>query len=480
MPDVVRDITDPWNYNRATGKELFGREPEVADILARLDAAVGPEHIGPLVGVVGETRVGKSSVCEEVVQELNRRPTWLAAEVDTFRTPHDLRERIGNALATALSRRFGAKPVDPTPEGALGAARANRIRTVVLFFDDIDRTLRQIPEGERPEAFRLLRRAGLDCPPLSVACLLNGRRPLVNYAKFDPLGDWQPVPLGPLDRAATERMLNAGAAGQWLLPPWLLDAAWAFGGGHPFLTKLVAKKVLPSLRERVRRQAPVAPPVAVAVSEWNAAIPPALEEMTGPFYWVPLTASTEWESAWTSAERTVLASLADGARWPTAVAEQRGRLIAMRLLMPAEANAWCPPDHGEQSDAERTLLDKGYLTAEATGLRFRIGAIRQFLLVAERCPRPESPRFWWDESPAPPAHVRRLFEMLREAPGAVVFWARLAQDLWPGEKLGLRDALGRLRSLATASRAWIGDEPEDPRMLIEEEGRGLALRMASC
>lgn len=238
--------------NIVLGERLVGRERHIDAMLKRLASNGGS------LSVVGEPRIGKSSLAKEVCRQLSstypERPiVWLDASTITSETElfvslidevTDALEVNGPGVSDSLSQ-FAAMQVSNAYDAyrrcrkGLQSLNTQGIQPIVVL-DEFD----AIRQYENAAALtRRLREliyhnydTGLSCVLISRRSLANIESQLADVSNLD--GVCEQIYLGPLNIEATLALARRG------FDTWSFECSdykllWWFTGGHPYLAEMV-------------------------------------------------------------------------------------------------------------------------------------------------------------------------------------------------------------------------------------------------
>lgn len=433
----------PYLYDlRPAGGELFkGRARE------RKCARVALKNLQP-IALIGERRIGKTSFWQALRVQSEDREGVLFAPVKTWAHLEQLGLYCRDALGSALWAGSGAIECLGLRE-LLDKARGAGVHTLVFVFEELDASLFGLPESQRHRAIEeVLQAASAGAGSLRTVGIFEGCLPLLEFfEQHRPNVSWEAIELGPLSDEGANLVLTGRYRDLLNFPAQVLEKARRFSGGHPYLINLLGDSMI----ERINLRLKIAPgllPITVLESDIESAMMRVLEGEAFRDYWGHLAAlhlSRE--------ELDLLGQLAHGGS-----------------------------ARGAEETASR-LARKGYLEEHGGAFSFRIGALGAWLgqdvegsrvggsssgqVVLEGgmlqvCGAPVS---------AEPCELD-LLRTLTEAGGETVTYAGLAEILWPGQALGGKAARSRLAELVQRLRAKVGDDPNDPRWLIEVRGRG--------
>jgi len=433
----------PYRYDfRPAGEDLFkDREDE-------MEAASQALLSHQSVALIGERRIGKTSFWQALQRRMEKEEGVLFASVRTWRTLEDLEAFRKEALRAALRSRIGELPTLEFPE-LLELAAVRGVRVVVCVFEEVDASLLGLPEAQRKEAIEKVLQV---VPPgpweVEILGLFEGCLPLLELFEQESSSlRSESVELGPLPREDADRVLTERYRRELFFPPATLDRAHHFCGGHPFLINVLGNALVDRINRRLKETVDVSQ-VPVLDNDVEAAIGDVLEGDVFKDYWRHLTTFHLCRE-----EQEALSELA-----------RSGALV------------------GRDVTAAR-LVRKGYLRQDGVGFCFRIGAFGEWLNRGTEAPgviepwvgevRLEGDTLFVGETSVLVDEIElTLLRELIEAQGEIVTYADLAGVLWPGESLDWRKSRSRTLPVIRTLCGKIGDDPEDPRRLLDVRGKG--------
>lgn len=434
---LLHHIPMKFDFSPVTGSAFYGRSAEIENARDLIET-------DQRLVVIGERRIGKTSFWMEMQHRHPSRQSALWLVVPPCDSLDTLKQARLEGLAAQLDRSLAGHPASVEELLALGHQKG--FSEVFFVYEELDLLLRAkvepraaLDEISRPVSLQL---------PLKTYMIVTGCLPLLEEGMLprDSLFRNSVIELQPLSFEEMKAMLEDTYQDELFFAPGVLDIFWQFSGGHPFLAKMLGNEIVRRINSELA-QLSLPAPVSILPHEVRLGIRSIIADVNFREYFTNL---------------------------------------ALLHLTEQEKSHLKSPESISQGDptAER-LCRKGYLSTTSEGYAPRVGALcwAQTGYPIDRPP----------EKPLGPIEVRgdfmvvsgeeipcsekeRLFlGNLLGQPGKTVLYPDLAESI-RGRADVESPVEETLRRLAVSLQRRMGDNPKDPRWLIEDPVGGYVLR----